>query len=41
VSLGTYHFQGTSADYVSLSDVTTEPYLTRQIGFDAVKWERR
>jgi len=41
VSLGTYSFQGTSSDYVSLSDVTYESYRTRLIGFDAVKWERR
>ena len=41
VSLGTYRFAGTSGDYVSLSDVTYEPYRTRLIGFDAVKWERR
>ncbi len=41
VSLGTYNFAGTSSDYVSLSDVTYEPYRTRLIGFDAVKWERR
>jgi hypothetical protein len=41
VSLGTYTFQGTSADYVSLSDITYETYLSRQIGFDAMKWERR
>jgi hypothetical protein len=41
VSLGTYHFQGNSSDYVSLSDITGETYLSRMIGFDAVKWERR
>lgn len=41
VSLGTYQFQGTSADYVSLSDVTYEPYLSRLIGFDAVRWDPR
>ncbi|MCA9970727.1 MAG: hypothetical protein KC425_10960 [Anaerolineales bacterium] len=39
VSLGTYWFQGSSADYVSLSDITFEPYLSRLIAFDAVKWE--
>lgn len=38
VSLGTYRFRGTSSDYVSLSDVTYEPYLSRLIAFDAVKW---
>ncbi|MCJ7550557.1 MAG: PA14 domain-containing protein, partial [Anaerolineae bacterium] len=41
VSLGTYSFRGTGSDYVSLSDVTYEPYRTRLIGFDAVKWEQR
>jgi hypothetical protein len=41
VSLGTYTFQGNSSDYVSLSDITGESYLSRMIGFDAVKWERR
>jgi hypothetical protein len=39
--LGTYTFRGSSADYVSLADVTFEPYLSRLIGFDAVKWEPR
>ena len=41
VSLGTYWFSGTSADYVSLADVTYEPYKSRLIAFDAVKWEPR
>jgi len=41
VSLGTYWFRGTRADYVSLADVTYEPYLSRQIAFDAVKWSPR
>jgi hypothetical protein len=40
VSLGTYWFNGTD-EYVSLSDVTYEPYLSRLIAFDAVKWELR
>ncbi|HSJ54229.1 MAG TPA: PA14 domain-containing protein [Anaerolineae bacterium] len=38
VSLGTYSFRGDSNDYVSLSDVTGEPYLSRLIAWDAVKW---
>jgi hypothetical protein len=38
VSLGTYSFRGNSSDYVSLSDVTGEPYLSRLIAWDAVKW---
>ncbi len=41
VSLGTYSFRGTSDDYVSLADVTFEPYLSRLIAFDAVKWVPR
>ena len=41
VSLGTYWFRGSSSDYVSLSDVTGEKYLSRIVGFDAVKWESR
>ncbi|MGQ9586738.1 MAG: PA14 domain-containing protein [Anaerolineae bacterium] len=41
VSLGTYGFRGNRSDYVSLADVTYEPYLTRLIAFDAVKWEPR
>jgi hypothetical protein len=38
VSLGTYWFDGTSDEYVSLSDVTGETRVTRLIAFDAVKW---
>jgi hypothetical protein len=41
VSLGTYAFRGTDQDYVALSDVTHETYLSRMVGFDAVKWEPR
>ncbi|MCB8977139.1 MAG: hypothetical protein H6657_06890 [Ardenticatenaceae bacterium] len=41
VSLGTYWFRGTGSDYVSLSDVTGEAYLSRLVGFDAMKWEAR
>jgi hypothetical protein len=41
VSLGTYWFDGTRKDYVSLADVTYEPYLSRSVAFDAVKWESR
>jgi hypothetical protein len=41
VSLGTYRVQGSSSDYVSLADVTYEPYLSRLIAFDAVKWVPR
>jgi hypothetical protein len=41
VSLGTYRFQGNSADYVSLSDVTYQARQSRLIAFDAVKWEAR
>ena len=44
VSLGTYRFRGTApaaaagGDYVSLADITYEPYLSTQIAYDAVKW---
>ena len=41
VSLGTYWFRGTNMDYVSLSDVTYEPYLSTLIAFDAAKWVKR
>ncbi|MCL7454722.1 MAG: PA14 domain-containing protein [Anaerolineae bacterium] len=41
VSLGTYRFRGTKEDYVSLADPTYEPYLTRLIAWDAVKWVPR
>lgn len=41
VSLGTYRFRGTKADYVSLADITYEPRVSRLIAFDAVKWEPR
>jgi hypothetical protein len=41
VSLGTYRFNGSNEDYVSLADVTYEPYLSRLIAWDAVKWEPR
>ena len=41
ISLGTYNFRGTNLDYVSLADVTYEPYLSRLIAWDAVRWERR
>jgi hypothetical protein len=38
VSLGTYRFRGRGGEYVSLSDITYEPYLVTRIAFDAVKW---
>ena len=38
VSLGSYNFQGDGSEYVSLADVTFEPYLSRIVGFDAVRW---
>ena len=41
VSLGTFRFGGTAGEYVSLADVTYEPYLSRHIAFDAVKWVPR
>ena len=41
VSLGTYRFRGQGVEYVSLSDITYEPYLSTHIAFDAVKWVPR
>jgi hypothetical protein len=41
VSLGSYRFTGAESEYVSLSDVTYEPYASRLIAFDAVKWVQR
>jgi hypothetical protein len=41
VSLGTYYFKADGKEYVYLDDKTDEPYLSRYIGFDAVKFVRR
>jgi len=41
VSLGTYYFKADGKEYVYLDDKTGEPYLSRYIGFDAVKFVRR
>jgi hypothetical protein len=41
VSLGIYWFVADDSEYVSLSDITYESYLSKQIAFDAVKWEPR
>jgi len=41
VSLGTYYFNGTGGEYVFLGDNTHEPYATRFVGFDAMKWVKR
>jgi hypothetical protein len=41
VSLGMYQFRGAKEDYVSLADVTYEPWISRYIAFDAVKWVPR
>lgn len=41
VSIGTYYFRGSSADYVSLSDVTFETYLSHMVAWDAVMWTPR
>jgi hypothetical protein len=41
ISLGTYWFNGTSEECVSLTDATGEPLKTRLIAFDAVKWVPR
>ena len=41
VSLGTYRFAGDDSEYISLSDITYEKYLSKLIAFDAAKWEPR
>jgi len=41
VSLGVYYFSGGSGEYVFLSDVTGDPYATRYVGFDAVRFVLR
>ena len=41
VSLGTYRFSAGGGEFVFMNDVTGEPYLSRQIGFDAVKFSYR
>jgi len=41
VSLGTYRFRGTREDYASLNDITYEPYLSRVLAFDAVRFVPR
>ncbi len=41
VSLGTYTFSGTNEDYISLSDVTYETYLSTKVAWDAMKWEKQ
>lgn len=38
VSLGTYYFAANSTEHVYLEDVTAEPYASKKIGFDAVKF---
>jgi hypothetical protein len=41
VSLGTYWFNESGANYVSLADVTGEAYLSRWVSWDAAKWVPR
>ena len=41
VSLGTFYFAGGGNEYVYLGDNTGEPYATRYVGFDAVKFVRK
>jgi hypothetical protein len=38
VDLGTYYFAGGPSEYVYLGDNTGEPYMTRYVGFDAVRF---
>lgn len=37
-SLGVYTFNAGTGGYVRLGDWTGEPFATRQVGFDAIKW---
>jgi len=41
VSLSTYTFSGTDEDYISLSDVNYETYLSTKVAWDAMKWEKQ
>ena len=41
VSLGTYRFVGSDTEYVSLADITYESYLSKNIAFDAMRWDPR
>lgn len=41
LSLGTYWFRGTDQDYLSLADVTFEPYHSSLVAFDAARWDPR
>jgi len=41
VSLGTYYFSAAGGEFVFLPDVTYEPYLSRYVGYDAVKFVYR
>lgn len=38
VSLGTYYFHGGGGEYVMLANATGEPYATRPVGYDAVRF---
>ncbi|MGQ9683882.1 MAG: PA14 domain-containing protein [Anaerolineae bacterium] len=38
VSLGSYYFHGGGGEYVMLASATGEPYATRPVGFDAVRF---
>lgn len=41
VSLGTFGFNASGAEFVFMPDITGEPYLSHRIGFDAVKFVYR
>lgn len=41
LSLGTFYFAGQGGEFVSLSDVTYEPYLSTRLVWDAVKFSPR
>lgn len=41
VSLGTYTFNAGTGGFVRLIDLTSDPYISKKIGFDAMKWVPR
>ncbi len=41
VSIGTFYFNAAGGEFVFLPDITYEPYLSRRIAFDAIKFVYR
>jgi hypothetical protein len=39
ISLGTYTFDKGTSESVSLADLTSEPYISTKLAYDAVKWQ--